>query len=246
MLSRMQKLREQGKKVAVVGQVNGELLFMLNDAVVPAENYDLIIDNPRYTNTLLGPPSPPIDTVDYMIGLSASSLLPDGGTLQIGIGSLGDAIAHGSILRQEQNERYRAVLSELGMLENFGDVALQRLVNAKKIGSTVTPQTLDILLDEGVIAPQLSRRDFDFLQKFGIFRETVSLEGEVLRTADGTGIAGRRCQVIRRSAKLPLSGWCNQGELRQQAASGEAGLDRCELTVGGQFKPCYRNSSNLF
>jgi hypothetical protein len=166
-----------------------------------------------------------------MIGLNASSLLQDGGTLQLGIGSLGDAITYGCILRQEQNRRYKAALSELGILEKFGDTidvvggtdpferglygstemfadgfrhlynhgilkravysdaSLQRLVNVGKIGGSVTPQTLDVLVEEGVVAAELSQRDLDFLQEFGIFKDTVSLDNGVLRCADGTEIA---------------------------------------------------------
>ena len=70
-LPRLQELREQGKRVAVIGQVNDELPFMYNDAIVPAETYDFILDDPKYNHTLLGPPSPPVDTMDYMIGLNA-------------------------------------------------------------------------------------------------------------------------------------------------------------------------------
>lgn len=121
-LHRLQELRDQGKKVAVVGQVNEELPFMYNDAIIPPETYDLILDDPKYNHTLLGPPSPPVDTTDYMIGLNAASLLPDGGTLQIGIGALGDAITYGCILRQEHNRRFKDVMAELGILENFGHI----------------------------------------------------------------------------------------------------------------------------
>jgi acyl-CoA hydrolase len=121
-LHRLQALRDQGKKVAVVGQVNEELPFMYNDAIIPPETYDLLLDDPKYNHTLVGPPSPPVDTTDYMIGLNAASLLPDGGTLQIGIGSLGDAITYGCILRQEQNRQFKDVMAKLGVLKNFGDI----------------------------------------------------------------------------------------------------------------------------
>jgi acyl-CoA hydrolase len=121
-LPRLQALRDSGKKVAVIGQVNQDLPFMYNDAIVPPETYDLILDDPKYNHTLLGPPSPAVDTTDYMIGLNAASLLPDGGTLQIGIGSLGDAITYGCILRQEQNAQFKSALSELGILENYGGI----------------------------------------------------------------------------------------------------------------------------
>lgn len=124
-LPRMQSLRERGGNVAVVGQVNRELPFMYNDAIVSPEAYDLILEHPRYDHTLLGPPSQPVDTADYLIGLNASALIPDGGTLQVGIGSLGDAIAYGLIERHTQNERYCEALSRLGVLENHGDLVGQ-------------------------------------------------------------------------------------------------------------------------
>jgi acyl-CoA hydrolase len=229
-LPRLNALREQGKKVAVVGQVNEELPFMYNDAIVPPETYDIILDNPEYNHTLLGPPSPPVDTLDYMIGLNASSLLPDGGTLQIGIGALGDAITYGCILRQEHNRRYQEVLSELGVLERYGEVVeqvggtgpfekglygstemfadgfrhlynhgilkravyddpvLQRMLNEEKIDTTVSSELLQLLVREGRVNARLTAGDVDFLKKFGIFREDVSLDEDVLRCADGTGI----------------------------------------------------------
>ena len=225
-LPRLQELREQGKQVAVIGQVNDELPFMYNDAIVPPETYDFILEDPKYNHRLLGPPSPPVEATDYMIGLNASSLLPDGGTLQIGIGSLGDAITYGCILREEQNERYKAVLAEMGVIDKFGeiidkvggtgtfeqglygstemfadgfrhlynhkilkravydDAALQRLVNAKKIGESVTPEALALLVEEGIVSASLGQRDLDFLQKFGIFKDTVTLDNGVLRCAD--------------------------------------------------------------
>jgi acyl-CoA hydrolase len=229
-LPRLQALRDSGKKVAIIGQVNEELPFMYNDAIVPPETYDLILDDPKYNHTLLGPPSPAVDTTDYIIGLNAASLLPDGGTLQIGIGSLGDAITYGCILRQEQNADFKAALAELGILENFGGIidelggtdpfevglygstemfadgfrhlynhgilkravydhpALQRLVNARRINSSVTPQTLETLADEGLVASEISQEDLDFLQKYGIFKPSITLDGSVLRCADGTEI----------------------------------------------------------
>jgi len=229
-LPRLQALRDQGKEIAVIGQVNDELPFMYNDAIVPVDTYDFILEDPKYNHTLLGPPSPPVDTTDYMIGLNASSLLPDGGTLQIGIGALGDAITYGCILRQEHNQQYQDVLSELGITDRFGGIidqvgstgpfetglygstemfadgfrhlynhgilkravyshaGLQRLVNAGRIGPGITRQTLEILVEEGVVSPRLEQRDLDFLQEFGIFRESVVLEGGMLRCADGTHI----------------------------------------------------------
>ncbi len=124
-LPRLKALREEGKQVAVIGQVNDELPFMYNDAIVPVETYDIILDAPQYNHTLLGPPSPSVDTADYMIGLNASALLRDGGTLQVGIGALGDAITYGCILRHERNRQYQEVLAELGITKHFAGIVEQ-------------------------------------------------------------------------------------------------------------------------
>jgi acyl-CoA hydrolase len=40
--------------------------------------------------------------------------VPDGGTLQIGIGSLGDAVAQALVLRQQRNAEFRKLLEQLG------------------------------------------------------------------------------------------------------------------------------------
>lgn len=227
-LPRLQVLREQGKQIAVVGQVNDELPFMYNDAIVPVDTYDFILDDPKFNHTLLGPPSAAVDTVDYMIGLNTSSLLPDGGTLQIGIGSLGDAITYACILRHERNQQYRDVLAKSGITERFGEiierigatcvfemglygsteifsdgfrhlinhgilkrtvydhVGLQRLVNEGKISPAITPEMLAVLLHEGMVSGSLSTDDLDFLQTYGIFKDTVTLDNGVLRCGDGS------------------------------------------------------------
>ena len=40
--------------------------------------------------------------------------MQDGGTLQVGIGSLGEAVAHALVLRQRDNDAFRALLARLG------------------------------------------------------------------------------------------------------------------------------------
>ncbi len=118
-----------GEKLMVVGQVNEELPFMLNDAVVPAEWFDCVLDDRRYDHTLLAAPSMPVEVTDYAIGVTASTLVRDGGTLQIGIGSLGDAISYALGLRQEDNAAYREAVEGLGLttrcsgeIEAIGDL----------------------------------------------------------------------------------------------------------------------------
>ena len=57
---------------------------------------------------------PSLATVDHAIGLHASSLVRDGGTLQIGIGELGDSIVYSLLLRHQQNEAWRRTLADAG------------------------------------------------------------------------------------------------------------------------------------
>ncbi len=120
LLNRLRDQEKQGKKIAVLAQVNNKLPFMYGDAVVPHDTFDMVLDHPDYHFRLFGPPKMNISTPDFMIGLFVSSLVKDGGTLQIGIGSLGDALVYGLILRQQHNEPYRAMLADSGTLDRFG------------------------------------------------------------------------------------------------------------------------------
>lgn len=103
-----------GQAILSVGCVNRELPFMHGDAVVAPDFFDLLVDDPACSHTLFAPPNAKVSTTDHAIGLHASSLVKDGGTLQIGIGSLGDAIAHALVLRQHRNDDYRRLLDALG------------------------------------------------------------------------------------------------------------------------------------
>src|SRR6267142_2594594 len=57
---------------------------------------------------------PPLGTVDHAIGVYASALVRDGGTLQIGIGELGDSLVYALLLRHQQNAAWRGALQALG------------------------------------------------------------------------------------------------------------------------------------
>ncbi|HZP14069.1 MAG TPA: acetyl-CoA hydrolase/transferase C-terminal domain-containing protein [Nevskiaceae bacterium] len=111
-------LRASGRPHVTVALVNQKLPFMGNDAEVGADYFDVVVDSPRYETTLFSTPKLALTTPDYMIGLYASALIRDGGTLQIGIGALGDAIVYATQLRHQQNNAYRRALSTIGALDN--------------------------------------------------------------------------------------------------------------------------------
>ncbi len=109
------KLRRDGKAdFLFCGQVNSELPFLRNDAVVAAEEFDFVLEGPDTDFPLFAPPREPVSLADYAAGLHAASIVPDGGTLQIGIGSMGDAVAQALVLRQQQNAAFCRLLAKLG------------------------------------------------------------------------------------------------------------------------------------
>src|SRR6187549_1565673 len=108
------KLRAGGQSIVMLGQVHREMPFMLGAANVGADAFDLLLDHSRYDYDLFAPPNPSLSTVDHAIGLHASSLVRDGGTLQIGIGELGDSIVYSLLLRHQQNDAWRRALSDAG------------------------------------------------------------------------------------------------------------------------------------
>ncbi len=113
LLELVQPRRDAGERIFAVGVINYKLPFMPNDAEVSAEQFDIIIDDPAGTHTLFSTPNMKVTLSDYAIGLHASSLVQDGGTLQIGIGSLGDAIVHSLILRDQDNSTYQNMIKRL-------------------------------------------------------------------------------------------------------------------------------------
>ncbi len=91
-----------------VGQVNSELPFMPGDGDIEASEFDLMLDAPATDFRLFAPPREAIDLADYAAGMHVARTVADGGTLQLGIGSLGDAVAHALILRHRRNADFPA------------------------------------------------------------------------------------------------------------------------------------------
>ncbi|MDI3469957.1 MAG: Acetyl-CoA hydrolase/transferase family protein [Pseudolabrys sp.] len=109
------ELRRKGKANFIfAGETNSELPFMGGDAAIGAGKFDLLLDNPALDFPLFAPPREPITLADYAAGLHAATLVPDGGTLQIGIGSLGDAVTQALVLRHRKNEDFQSLIARLG------------------------------------------------------------------------------------------------------------------------------------
>jgi len=224
LLALMQDRTTQGKSFMMVGQVNNNLPFMYHDAMLEADSFSAIVDDSEYNFKLFGPPNMPVDTADYLLGIYASTLIKDGGTVQIGIGSLGDAITYACKLRHENNQLYHTLLADLAITEQYSEIirktggtdpfdeglygssemfvngfwhlyqagilkrrvfdhiGLQKLLNQGKLKPIVTADTLDSLLDAGVIQPKLSHEDFEFLQHFGILKQGLQYQPDYIET----------------------------------------------------------------
>lgn len=98
----------------LIAEVDPELPWLDGSAAVDADFFDVVVMPPAPHPKLFGLPRQPVTDVDYAIGFHASTLVLDGGTLQIGIGALADALCHALVLRHADNDAYRAVLRALG------------------------------------------------------------------------------------------------------------------------------------
>ncbi|SHL99303.1 acetyl-CoA hydrolase/transferase C-terminal domain-containing protein [Bradyrhizobium lablabi] len=108
------RARAEGRaSFRLIGQVNSELPFMPGLGDLPGNEFSAVLDSPATDFPLFAPPAEPISDKKYAIGLHAAGLVPDGGTLQIGIGQVGDALAQGLIVRHRDNSQFHAIMKRL-------------------------------------------------------------------------------------------------------------------------------------
>ena len=101
-LDLLAKRRSKAADFIFVGQVNSELPFMPGEGDLGADAFDMMLDSPQTDFPLFAPPREPVDLAEYAAGLRVAGIVADGGTLQLGIGALGDAVAQALILRHQQ------------------------------------------------------------------------------------------------------------------------------------------------
>ncbi len=70
-------------------------------------------NSPATDFPLFSPPRERVDLAEYAAGLHAALLVADGGTLQLGIGALGDAVAQALVLRHAHNAAFKQIVSPL-------------------------------------------------------------------------------------------------------------------------------------
>jgi Acetyl-CoA hydrolase/transferase C-terminal domain len=108
------RARAEGRAAfKLVAQVNSQLPFMPGAGDLAADQFSAVLDSAATDFPLFAPPSEPISDTKYAIGLHAAGLVRDGGTLQIGIGQVGDALAQGLIVRHRDNAQFQAIMQRL-------------------------------------------------------------------------------------------------------------------------------------
>ena len=115
MRSYMMARRSARQPLALAVEINGNLPYMRGEAEFDLSEVDVVLDaeSPHYD--LFAPPKEPVSLTDHAMALYAAALVRDGGTLQIGIGSFADALAHALILRHTRNREFRLLLDDLGV-----------------------------------------------------------------------------------------------------------------------------------
>ena len=109
--------RASGRPLFKIAMVHPDLPYLEGESEVGADFFDVVVDAGRDgRHELFALPHEPISDADHMIGLYSSSLVVDGGTIQVGIGSLSEAIGAALVLRQGDNVKYAALVRKLGSL----------------------------------------------------------------------------------------------------------------------------------
>ena len=186
--------RAQGKDCVLIGQVHRQMPFMTGHAMIAPERFDWLVEHERYDYDLFCPPNPPIGTVDHAIGMHVSALVRDGGTLQVGIGELGDSLVYALLLRHQQGDTYTSALRDIGTESAAAliDAEGGRQQFVKGLFAS-TEMFIDQLLDL-YRAGVLRRRVYDSLPVERLLASgeiTERIDERVLEALIGAGVAPR-------------------------------------------------------
>jgi acyl-CoA hydrolase len=185
LLPMVEKRRAAGERILMLGHVHSDLPYMQGDAEVSADTFDLLIEHEE-RSTLFSTPNMPVGIQDHFIGLYASTLVRDGGTLQIGIGSMGDALTAALLARQADNDTYRACLAELDGISTWKPlIEAQGGVMPFATGlygcSEMLVNGLLVLLDAGIIRRKVyADIELQEMANAGVLDESVYGDGVLI------------------------------------------------------------------
>ncbi|WP_022978147.1 acetyl-CoA hydrolase/transferase C-terminal domain-containing protein [Nevskia ramosa] len=140
------------KNWLAVGQINRQLPWFGHNAEIAESRFDLLLDDPALDHAPFAVPHEPVGTAEWAIGLRASALVADGGTLQVGIGALGDAACHSLRLRERDNDRYQGALSAIGRSPMIASVGGDgRFERGLYVASELISNPLFALFEDGIV-----------------------------------------------------------------------------------------------
>ena len=166
----------------LVAEIDPGLPFIGGTAAVPRAFFDHVIELQGPAPMLFALPRQSVSDPEFAIGLYASTLVRDGGTLQIGIGSLSDALCHALILRHTRNTDY------LDLLEALSPGLAQRTLVRERGGTAP--------FVEGLYgASEMVNDGFMRLRQAGILvRQVLDDEDALYRFAAGTATDADRAR----------------------------------------------------
>ena len=145
-------LDQEKRPWLAVAQVNRGLPWLGNRAEVAEARFDLLVDDRTLDHLPFAVPHEPVGTAEWAIGLRASSLVRDGGTLQVGIGAIGDAACQSLRLRERDNAAYKTVLDALGrspLIDTVGGDAA--FAHGLYLASELISNPLFTLFEDGIV-----------------------------------------------------------------------------------------------
>lgn len=166
-------------KPFMVAVINPHLPFMPNEAEVDEDFFDVIVDEEHLYHQPFATPRASVNLIDYSIGLMASTLIKDGGTLQVGIGSLGDAVVYSTQLRHTKNANYLKLIEGLGVLNKCGSVinsvgALSKFNTGLYAASEMFVEGFVHLYESGILKRKVyPDPDIQKLINEGVLSETI-------------------------------------------------------------------------
>ncbi|MEX0605403.1 MAG: acetyl-CoA hydrolase/transferase C-terminal domain-containing protein [Marinobacter sp.] len=119
LIPELNAMEREGHPIALIAETNRNLPYLGRDAEIPADTFDVVLDQPEQDYPLFSVPQMAISPTDHLIGFYASTLLRDGGTLQVGIGSLGAALVHSTIMRHRNNDAWHRTYQALNIEQSF-------------------------------------------------------------------------------------------------------------------------------
>ncbi|MFW5655272.1 MAG: acetyl-CoA hydrolase/transferase C-terminal domain-containing protein [Roseicyclus sp.] len=142
--------REGRLNFTFAAEVTDELPFMGGSADIGVQEAQVLLERPE-GDELFSLPQRPVSLANQAVGLHVSRLVPDGGTLQIGIGSIGDGVSQALLFRHHRNDSYRRLVESCPFgPDPFGETEPFR--EGLHASSEMLSNGMLPLLEEGVIA----------------------------------------------------------------------------------------------